>query len=490
MLDSSLQNEVQRNTGLTLAQFNDLIQKLPTLFTLFSNRTHASSALYMYLMKMRTGQANVDIANKFHVTRSTVDRQLVKVRQSMKKDFVFQFVNNVRSRDELIGLNTVMGQKLFCDSNPGRVALICDGTYIYTNKSRNYEFQKNTYNDQKKRNFIKIMMCVSCNGEIIFALGPYPAVQNDATILKSIFESTDALDMLQNNDVLILDRGFRDCVHFLRQKGMIVKMPHLIQKCDNKRQLSTIDANHSRLVTAIRFVVETRNGHLKTIFKIFDKTWNTLALKHLQEDVQICCALINCYFRKIESNKGIAEEIAQRMIDKLDTANDLARIVQLQSFQNQMKDVQLFENYEELPSLSAQQLYRISFGPYQIRQAASYCQEHMKAHQNRFEVFSMPENILRKFFSQFYDNGQSLILLYCSFKSRFISGKKHRTYILLDSNGTDENAVIQYCCSCYSGLRTVGCCSHIMCIIWFTLHIKSSDVPKPAAFMDNYFDID
>lgn len=422
MLDSSLQNEVQRNTGLTLAQFNDLIQKLPTLFTLFSNRTHASSALYMYLMKMRTGQANVDIANKFHVTRSTVDRQLVKVRQSMKKDFVFQFV--------------------------------------------------------------------SCNGEIIFALGPYPAVQNDATILKSIFESTDALDMLQNNDVLILDRGFRDCVHFLRQKGMIVKMPHLIQKCDNKRQLSTIDANHSRLVTAIRFVVETRNGHLKTIFKIFDKTWNTLALKHLQEDVQICCALINCYFRKIESNKGIAEEIAQRMIDKLDTANDLARIVQLQSFQNQMKDVQLFENYEELPSLSAQQLYRISFGPYQIRQAASYCQEHMKAHQNRFEVFSMPENILRKFFSQFYDNGQSLILLYCSFKSRFISGKKHRTYILLDSNGTDENAVIQYCCSCYSGLRTVGCCSHIMCIIWFTLHIKSSDVPKPAAFMDNYFDID
>lgn len=83
-------------------------------------------------------------------------------------------------------------------------------------------------------------------------------------------------------------------MRFLEEKGIDVKMPALLQKSESKSQLSTKDANRSRLVTAIRFVVEARNGHLKTIFKIFDKTWSTPALGHLKEDIEICTALINC----------------------------------------------------------------------------------------------------------------------------------------------------------------------------------------------------
>lgn len=488
VFEPNIQDGIHRNTGLSLEQFNDLFQKIPTLGTLISTRFHAPSALYMYLMKMRTGLPSADIGKLFGVTRTTVDKQLQKVRTAMKQDFVFEHVNYIRGREELLQSNTEMGRRLFCRDKPDTIVLICDGTYIYVNKSRNYDFQKRTYNDQKKRNFIKIMMCVTCNGEIVYALGPYPAVQNDATILKSIFETTDAFDQLQQDDVLILDRGFRDCVHFLRQKGIDVKMPHLIQRSETKRQLSTADANNSRLVTAIRFVVEARNGHLKTVFNIFDSTWNTLSLKHLQDDIQICSALINCYFRKIESNKGIADEIAEKMVEKLEIPNDFARIIATQSFQNNMKLMQIFIDFDSLPQLTEHHLLRISFGPYQIKQAASYCQEHMKAHQNQFEVFSLPENKLRDFFSSFYDDDREPVLLYTNFRSRFTSGKKHRTFVLIDTKETDENAVLQYCCSCYSGLRTVGCCSHVMCVIWFTLFIKNRDIPKPASFMDDYFD--
>lgn len=483
-----MQSAIQRNTGLTITQFNDLVDKLPTLHSVFSNQLHVKSAVYMYLMKMRTGLPSADIGNTFHVSRVTVERQLAKVRKAMDKDFVYEYVNYKRSREELLQLNSVMGQNLFCNDDTGRIALICDGTYIYINKSRNYEFQKNTYNDQKKRNFVKIMMVVSGDGEIVYALGPYPAVDNDAKILKTIFEETDAFEILQNNDVLILDRGFRDCIGFLQDKGIDVKMPHLIQKTNKKRQLPTIDANQSRLVTAVRFVVECRNGHLKTIFKIFDSTWNSQALPHLKDDIQICSAIINCYFRKIESNQGYADRMSQQMLDKLDKPNELSRITEMQAFQNQMKNAELFEIFDNLPSLTEEHLLFISFGPYQIKQAHSYCQEHMKAHQNRFEIFSLPENTMHEFFNMFYDNYQNLVLLYCSFKSRFVSGKKHRTYVLIDVDGIDERAVVEYCCSCYSGLRTVGCCSHIMCIIWFTLHIKNNNTPKPAAFLDQYFE--
>lgn len=442
----------------------------------------------MYLMKMRTGLPSADVGNKFKITRTTVDRLINKVRKSMSEDFAYNYVNYIRDRDELIQLNTGMGRGLFCGDNPNRVVIICDGTYIYIHKSRNYEFQKRTYSDQKKRNFVKIMMCVTCDGEIIYALGPYPATQNDASILKSIFEETDAFDGLHRGDILMLDRGFRDCVGFLQERGIEVKMPALVQKSKSKSQLSTKDANKSRLVTAIRFVVEARNGNLKTIFKIFEKAWSTPALKHLLEDVEICAAIINCYFSKIESNKGSENEIIMRMLAKVDKANDLARIVGMQAFQNIMKHAEPFDDINLLPSLTESDLILISFGKYQIKQAESYCQEHLKAHEGRFELFSLPENEMRTFFHGYFIDNQRPILLYSCFKSRFNSAKKHRTYVLIDSNGESHSAVLQYCCSCYSDLRTVGCCSHIMSIIWYSLHAKDKNhMPTPAAFLNDFF---
>lgn len=199
-----MENEIQRNTGLTTDQFEDLLQKIPSLQLSFhGNRARASVALYIYLMKMRTGLPSADVGNKFKITRTTVDRQIEKARKSMVKDFAYNYVNYIRSHEDISQLNTEMGRGLFCIDNPNRAVIICDGTYIFIHKSRNYEFQKQTYTDQKKRNFVKIMMCVTCDGEIIYALGPYPATQNDATILISIFEKTDAFDGLQSGDIVV-----------------------------------------------------------------------------------------------------------------------------------------------------------------------------------------------------------------------------------------------------------------------------------------------
>lgn len=45
------------------------------------------------------------------------------------------------------------------------------------------------------------------------------------------------------NDIFLLDRGFRVCGDFLREKGFTVKMPEFIQKTDSSGQLSTDKAN-------------------------------------------------------------------------------------------------------------------------------------------------------------------------------------------------------------------------------------------------------
>lgn len=105
----------------------------------------------------------------------------------------------------------------------------------------------------------------------------------------------------------MLDRGFRDCEEYFVNKGFDIKMPSLVQKSEKNGQLSTKDANETRLITANRFAVETRNGHLKTIFEVFNMVWGSLSIPNLMADVDICTALMNRYHKTFEPNKGIAE---------------------------------------------------------------------------------------------------------------------------------------------------------------------------------------
>lgn len=489
---------IKRDTGLTQEQFYDLHNSLPSLKNAFRCCTKSSDGLYMYLMKMRTGMPNEDIGNSFGLSKFTVGRRIKEARKALEIDFASKYVNYVPERDDLINESTTLCRTIFCQTE-NKAVLICDGTYIYVNKSRNYEFQKLTYTDQKKRNFIKVMMYITPNGTIVYALGPFPANDNDATILKKIDENSIALSTLQRGDILMLDRGFRDCVKYFVDKGFDVKMPSLVQKSSKNGQLSTKEANETRLITANRFAVETRNGHLKTIFKAFNMVWGSLSIPNLMADVKICTALINRYHKTFEPNKGIAVDIGRRMLGRVNMENDLAKIVFTDNFTRNLKKFQDFENFDNLPSLNGLNLIHIALGKYQIKQAESYCKRHMKDGDGKFNVFAYPDDLCKSYFESKFPN-RSLKLLLIQIYSRYRSQKYYNAFVLVDvskvrnENGVesfeiqDEKAVLGYCCECYSGLRTVGCCSHVMSLIWFTLYSKYDRIPNPAGFLDNYFD--
>lgn len=489
MINNKSDLEVKRNIALTRAQFLDLFRSLPSLQEDYKDEKNAGTALYIYLMKMRTALPSEDIGIAFGISQPTTDRAIKKARAALEKDFLYENVNYERTHQDMVDHTTTMCRLLFSRNNLDTAVTIYDGTYIFTNKSRNYEFQRLTYTDQKKRNFLKMMMCVSSDGTIIFALGPYSSHDNDAKVLKMIAESTTALDNLCEGDVLILDRGFRDCVKFFADKGFEVKMPGLLQKSQNKKQLSTKEANESRLVTATRFVVETINGHLKTIWKIFNRDLNPLIVPYITTDFQICAALKNKFFCTFEPNKSIAPEIANRMVDRVTKPNELSKIVLSDRFNSSLKKFTPFHEWNELPHLSYLNLLYISLGKYQIKQAESYCQEHIKHNDSTFIVFAFPEELCLSFFEELFIEGKSPILLLAQINSRFRSRKTYNAFVLIDRNGNAENAVLSYCCECYVGLRTVGCCSHVMTILWFTLHKKNRGIPKPASFLDNFFNV-
>lgn len=62
--------------------------------------------------------------------------------------------------------------------------------------------------------------------------------------------------------------------------------------------------------------------------------------------------------------------------------------------------------------------------------------------------------------------GNHPFILSARIKSRHIGSKSYYTYIALDRRLEGRNAILGYYCYCPVGTWTVGCCSHVMSILW------------------------
>ena len=147
--------------------------------------------------------------------------------EALVKDFVPQYLGaNQRDRETFLQKNKVFSKSLF-NMNDSQLCVIVDGTYIYCQKSSNNKLQRMLYSGQKKRPFVKPFLVCCPNGYIVDVYGPYAATQNDASILLHILESNNEFSgLFRDNDVLILDRGFRDACTSLKTKYKLVpKMP-------------------------------------------------------------------------------------------------------------------------------------------------------------------------------------------------------------------------------------------------------------------------
>lgn len=249
--------EMKTYTAHTKEEFNTLLSILPCLVEELHSRDKASDSLFTYLTKIRTGHSHEEIGLLCRVSKATVTRRCDLVRNHLKSVVVPLYLNVERNRQELVAQKSVISRLLFDKDDTETVHIILDGTYIYLQKSSNYKFQKQTYNSHKKRNYFKIMMGVTTSGKIVFTLGPFTANDNDASITTKLLNfNGPEIDIFRPKDVFIVDRGFRDCVVNLMNRGFIVQMP----ACSHKAQLTTKESNETRLVTKVRYDVERVNG--------------------------------------------------------------------------------------------------------------------------------------------------------------------------------------------------------------------------------------
>jgi len=143
-----------------------------------------------------------------------------------------------------------------------------DGTYTKVEKSSNFRVLRQTYCRHKGYHLLKPVLLVAPDGYILAIQGPYfsDARNNDAAmLLKEYNDDVEGMRAwFKEGDIVLVDRGYRNATDFLVGLGISYQMPAFLQR--NERQLSTEDANCSRLVTKSRQIIESRNGHLKSIF--------------------------------------------------------------------------------------------------------------------------------------------------------------------------------------------------------------------------------
>ena len=83
----------------------------------------------------------------------------------------------------------------------------------------------------------------------------------------------------------------------------------------------------------------------------------------------------------------------------------------------------------------------------------------------------------------------------CGTKSRlktissdFSNQTKYLIYILVDFSQNNSEQIKAYVCQCKTGLKTVGCCAHIMANLWYLGFAQhSGEIPTPTGNLNNFF---
>ncbi|XP_076288271.1 uncharacterized protein LOC143212878 [Lasioglossum baleicum] len=297
---------------------------------------------------------------------------------------------------------------------------------------------------------------------------------NDASIMKILLEDPNGISsLLQPNDICVVDRGFRDVVEHLKSKGYNVLMP----ACKgNRAQLTTAEANSSRFVTKIRWVVEAVHGDIAQKYRLFHHKMDNKLLPRLKSLCQIASFLHNEFGKRLDTDPEITDLIIDHMKKQRLETNTLQELVEAKQLSRRRKPfTPITDNaVMDFPEMTEKDLKILFTGTYQLTQAVCYLAELMK-----------DDNILN---IEYLKESSNIIRV--KVPSRHISRKCYQCYIEYVPHSIGYAAIKRYTCDCANGNRTVGCCSHVATIIYYLSHGRfKSKIVKPSEILTKIFDV-
>lgn len=383
---------------ITKEQFRNLFLYCDPVFEWQNFRYVTKKNLLTFLCKMRQGLSDDFLTFMFgYNTRQRTSVVIDTVRKSLMLRFVPENLGfNAITRDEFIQRHVTDFANQLYNPEPTvpRVIAYIDGTYLEVDKSSNFQTARQSYCTHKHHYLLKPATIVAPNGYFLDVHGPYfsDTQNNDAAMLQNEFQR-DVNTMkgwFQENDILILDRGYRDVTPLLHELGIFVKIPPFLER--NQRQFTTEEANESRLITKTRWIIESRNGHIKTIFKFLGNKISVTHAVHVGDFYRIAAAIINRYRPTIDMRDANAE-LANELLQKAQEPNVMQARVEVDNLRTRNARWDLLDHFDEagFPNLTLEYLRDITVGVYQIHLAPGYIQDKIQRDQD--EVFEFDQLI-------------------------------------------------------------------------------------------------
>lgn len=428
-------------------------------------------ALAFYLFKLCSGMTDKQVGAFFTKSQSTTNRHCQTSRGALEENFLPKFLGfTTVNREFVLKRTTDQARQLYSFT---KAIAVCDSTYVYIQKSADFVFQKDTFCLFKSRHLFRMFMTVTTDGWILDVSGPFQANLSDSDLIETITNNPGFSDIfLPNESLFLIDRGFFECQENMKKVGLPTLMPAFIEKGD--KQLTTEQANESRICTKGRCVVEMINGKIKQTFSQFNHVLTNKGRDSHQLDFKIACALLNFS----SSFKFCPDKehpmIPQRMRALQHKTNKLAVLIEKQNlfkkktmFSGTKMDEVLDHETFGIPRLNDWQLNLYCCGSYQLKWARSYYAEHISDTGKYF--FEVSKDLTKLDFSSvgIETKADSLVLLRAKLKSRHSRWTIYRMMILIDKTREGIDRISETFCSCKVGRRTIGCCAHLASVIWY-----------------------
>lgn len=445
-------------TGVNQEIFNELVEYLKRNDMRNSCNRSLRNALGVFLMKIRLNLSQRVLAFLFGIAdRTIISQTITAVLNALSGEFSSKFSgHNHLSRDQLMQHMRPLHHSVL-GKNPEDMILIADGTYLYTQKPADHYLRRRNYSSHKHRNLFKTMMIVAPDGYIVNASGLYfsDGKNNDAKILEHMWRKVDnIITIFQQRDCLILDRGFRDVIEIIESSGVETVSPPFLKK--DQKQFTAAEANASRRVTKLRWVVGSINSRLKLRFRFFQETIPVSYFKKLDKFLQVAVSIINAFSPPLFTETEFHEKIAEIINNHTSTTNKLQKKVERLGLhrKSQVSWMDADEDSSlDFPDLTMEDLKLLTLGEFQLEQGKMYNKGHIQeAMGYNFQVHKDLQGLIR-----------------VRFDSRFMNSKHHQVWIEFKENQNGRNAIIGHFCQCKSGARTLGCCSHVAAVSYFML---------------------
>lgn len=229
----------------------------------------------------------------------------------------------------------------------------------------------------------------------------------------------------------------------------------------SQKQLSTMDANQSRLVTRFRNVVERAFGRLKSNWKILANTITTNLWPKFHPLLRVLAATENAFSKPLWSDNANDEVDLEYISKRKESPNTLMEIAEQKI---RWKKLKIDEVKTQVPSLQQKDIRDWNVGNYAITLAKPYLE-----HSNSLTYFQHAT--------------EKSIFKVKGLVSRFTKKKdpkKYTVYLALPSEGDLED--IHSYCTCKTGTRTLGGCAHSTAVL-YNLTIDDQPVIKNASIV-------